>query len=74
MIGWFGWFGTLVGNEGENTTLTFSAAASRSAGVVALGEAEAGEIVDPWTNQIARASSSTAAITPKVTVSATPNS
>jgi hypothetical protein len=43
-------------------------------GVVAFGEAEAGETVDPRTNQIARASSSTAAITRKVTVSATPSS
>lgn len=39
-----------------------------STGVVALGETEAGETVDPWSNQIARISSSTAAITRKVTV------
>src|SRR5437868_5053404 len=42
------------------------------AGAVALGEAQARETVDPWAGQIARASWSTAAITRKVTVSATP--
>jgi hypothetical protein len=42
--------------------------ARRRDGVAALGEAEAGETVDPWITQIARASSSTAAITHKVTV------
>jgi uncharacterized protein YdeI (YjbR/CyaY-like superfamily) len=41
-------------------------------GVVALGEAEAGETVNPRFGQIARASSSKATATRRVTVSSTP--
>jgi hypothetical protein len=43
-------------------------------GVVAFGEAEADEIVDPRAGQIARASSSKALITRKATGSSTPTS
>jgi hypothetical protein len=43
-------------------------------GVVALGEAEAGEIVDPRVGQIARASPPKALITRKVIGWSTPSS
>jgi hypothetical protein len=44
---------------------------NRLSGVVALGEAEAGETGDPRVSQIARASASKAPITRKVTDSST---
>jgi N-acetylmuramoyl-L-alanine amidase len=50
------------------------AAIANRVGAVALGEAEARETVDPWVGQIARASSSNAAITCKIGASSTPSS